>query len=511
MLQLNFTGFIRLIAVVFSVIISNSISSQAVISPALSPQVHWMDHFNPTTNMEGFDIQPDDGNLLDDDWFFDLEEITNAFGQSLGYVAVGYARDRDFIKTTYEDQAGVELGCFGSEIPEEANLLCEDFETTTRRKGLMRQVAVFYDLNGNVVQYFRYNQGEFYGAVQDGNYLYLVGGGANPLELTRANEVDPSNEPQLNSVPIYYNPTGSVQQEFDVDNGFNYTCGSDVYARKFNVIKIDLDGNVIWNNYYGVDDDFGLAFPRRGEARSLVIKGNKLLVVGRSDQVTSGQAQEYHFVISINKNTGYYDWKTTLTTVSEGAIWEVFNSGNYYAITGNTYDTPSGLNQGFVCAVESPTLAQSDFDTPLYTKTTDDVSSSLTGVTVNTSTKSSFSRSVIINNGKLIWFLMLNNVGGFTSGKNIVEDPVIIELNLSGNVTDFEKLDELRAYDMWLSGIPTDDGGFAVVSSRHSPTYFNTGNLPTPQTPLDPSNPTGPKIEDCYDNCIDVDDPTDDY
>jgi hypothetical protein len=495
MLQLNYFSLIKkLLSTFFILIVSNSLLSQAVISPALSPQVHWKHNFNPTTDMFGAQVEPDDEDLVDDDWFFDLEEISNQWGESLGYIAVGYSRDRNLIETTFRNQNDVELDCFGNSIS--SNLACKDFETSDRRKGLMRQVAVFYDLNGNVINYFRYNQGELYGVIQDGDYFYLVGNAWNPLELTRSDEVQSSNEPQLNGVPIYYNPTNSLQQQFDVDAGFSYTCIPDVpFDRKFNVIKIDWEGNVIWNNYYGLEDNINSAFALGSEARSIVLKGNSLVAVGRSN--FSGIDQQ--FVTRINKNTGYLEWKTALASTT-GNINEIYKWGNYYALSGQTTISIGGNPsvEGFVCAVESPTLLEADFASPLFYKTTSDVIGTppLTGLSIDTDSTSS-STSAIINNGKLIWFLMLNNSFGFFAGPNIVKDPVIIEFDISGNVTDHVVLDELRAYDMWMSGIPTDDGGFAMVSSRHSPTYFLTGNNPGPTTLLDIANPSGPTIADC--------------
>jgi hypothetical protein len=96
---------------------------------------------------------------------------------------------------------------------------------------------------------------------------------------------------------------------------------------------------------------------------------------------------------------------------------------------------------------------------------------------------------------------MANNDKEFFSGPNVVDNALAIKLNGAGAVQSYYDLGEMRAYDMWMTGTPTSDGGVAVVSTRLSPKYFNPGTLPLPSEALDESNPSGPDIQSCDPTC----------
>jgi hypothetical protein len=265
---------------------------------------------------------------------------------------------------------------------------------------------------------------------------------------------------------------------------------------------MDLSGQVIWNNYYGLPNSLSDAFGKYGIAKMLVVEGNNLLVGGMSyeDEGTFGGStvnSENKFLISLDKNTGYLNWKLKFDSSEDGMINDIFKDGNEYYITGYTYQNRnmSDNKDALIAKVTSSSLNMSDFQSPDFRKEGQDFSGNFY---IDNMLRANSQSAITTSNGDLYWFVMANNNHHFWAGPNIV-DGYILELSSTGGLISYEDVGELRAYDMWMTGIPTDDGGFAMVSSRHSPTYFDTGTLPTPGTLL--GDGTSATISSCDPNC----------
>jgi hypothetical protein len=380
----------------------------------LSPAVEWKDNFNVTTDMAGDVIDPVDPDyldLVDDDWFFDVTEV-EVGGVAAGYAAVGYVGDRKFRELTFEDENGDPIECFQNERPIVASgFSCGDFETSTRQKGFHRQLMVLYDLNGKVTKFIRYNQGDLFGVYQDGNHLYLIGDGSNALTLTDAVPVGLTwNEPQLNNIPIYYNPTTLSQEEFDLEN-YSADCTANPelkWQRKLNIIKVNLQGDVIWNNYYGFQDILDDAVPMRGIGKSLVVKNGTIIAGGQAQlyETYNGITEKANnqILLSVDKNTGYLNWKLELDSNADGEVFEINYVNNDFVIAGHKQINNANLfpgtdtKDGFLVATNSPALSIADFANPLLYRETSDFALDIPEIDV---TRNSASSSAIIHNNHI--------------------------------------------------------------------------------------------------------------
>src|SRR5690606_29169883 len=92
---------------------------------------------------------------------------------------------------------------------------------------------------------------------------------------------------------------------------------------------------------------------------------------------------------------------------------------------------------------------------------------------------------------------------------------VVVQMDLQGNMQSMDNFGEIRAYDLWVSGTPTADGGFALITTRHTSAFYDTGTLPGLNTPLDTGNPSGETIGDCllplFPNCPEMTDSDSDF
>ncbi len=473
----------------FSIFIIQGLEAQApaVLSPALSPEIEWKDIFwwPPNPN------EPELGQTTsDEDWYYDVIEYKKN-GQVAGYVAIGFTRDPNFSTFTMMGPGPTTLDCY-SKVGNYFN--CEFFTTPQNPSGLNRQLVVFYNLDGTVDSFFRYNFGQLWGVSQDENEdIYLFGEGENPRNLIDALEFDINTDPQLGTGNIYYNPTTSSQSTFP------FSCPStDAFKAKFNVIKINTSGQVIWNNYYGLATGGSAAHPLRGSAHAGAFSGNRLLAGGYT--VTNNQRKK--FLVSINKTTGNLLWKKDFQPSSNGDIFQIVKENNRFLISGTDYPITGNPGyipgQGFSSLVaDNGTVSSSAFNNPLFYYTATDIPPSVdTGGLINT-TEDGRSTSAIFTNNYLYWFLVVNNQ--IPNSANGIGQGIVVQMDLQGNMLSMDAFGEIRAFDLWVSGTPTDEGGFALITTRQTPMYYGTPNTPGLSTPLDLQNPNGSKIEDCLD------------
>ena len=337
--------------------------------------------------------------------------------------------------------------------------------------------------------------------------ISIWGGTAfNAYDLTKSEEWDNTGADfELAGIPIYYNPNSVNQDTFDPDDGYAIDCATQGdFNFKFNVIKIDLDGDVIWNNYYGLPNTRDDAWDEYGLCKSLVMEGNYLVAAGRSD--VGGISKQ--IVTKIDKNTGYIQWKLNFGGNENGQINQIFKQGVFYLLSGYTVDSNNHLD-AFVSLVLDPSLSSpSNFASQLFYKELEgdfgpsiSVTNPTASVPLNTNPHHNSQSAIFTNTGEIFWFAMANNSNAFFSGANICENSLVINLDYTGAIIEAQDFGEIRAYDMWMSGTPTSDGGFALVTSRHSPRYFETGNIPSISEDLGYVNftTTGTTIEDCLD------------
>jgi hypothetical protein len=139
---------------------------QAVMSMYLSPSEDWKDEFWAPRDLADNPVARDDS---DEDWYFDIHEY-HVGGQHQGYLAAGFSGLKDFQSLTFRDTQGQILSCFGSS--NSVNPDCDQFESIGDEKGKHRQMLVFYDIDGGVDNVVKLNEGDLFGVIQDGNYIY---------------------------------------------------------------------------------------------------------------------------------------------------------------------------------------------------------------------------------------------------------------------------------------------------------------------------------------------------
>src|SRR5690606_4090983 len=184
------------------------------------------------------------------------------------------------------------------------------------------------------------------------------------------------------------------------------------------------------------------------------------------------------FLLSVDKTTGYVNWRKEFEPNSQGEIFEITNSNNQYLISGIDLPQPPGAgglyNQGFVSMVsDDGTISSSLFNNPHFYYTPGDIPSSVDINNEIDETMNGRSTSAIFTENYLYWFLVANNE--YCCQAKGIADGVVVQMDLQGNMQSMDNFGEIRAYDLWVSGTPTADGGFALITTRHTSAFYDTG------------------------------------
>jgi len=167
-----------------------------------------------------------------EDWWYAHCNLYDSNGEHVGSAAAGY----NTVPNWYVLDGG---GCFATsdDGPD-----VREFETGAHRKGSIRSWLARYDLEGNMVWCKSYMMGVFYGVTQgpDGSILAVGEAAAN------RRSTDPDN--LGTQWPIKYNP--GITTSGDITALDCNALAYDEMALKATVLKVDLDGNVIWQNFY---------------------------------------------------------------------------------------------------------------------------------------------------------------------------------------------------------------------------------------------------------------------
>jgi hypothetical protein len=213
--------------------------------PELSPGIAWKksdrlyDYPPNITFTTGQDI-----NEAVEDWWYDH---VNSYREGIvstenfeGFMACGYSDIRNV--GIQEDNDG----CFQVQIPTEPVFYCNsslDFPefAVGMRNNISFQSIARYDPFGKLAWFKTYNaNGDFKRIIQtsDGNYI-AIGGTTSTREMFDI------------STPIYYNPGSSGWENAFGLNGID--CNECAFHSKINVVKIDQNGDIIWNYIYGIN------------------------------------------------------------------------------------------------------------------------------------------------------------------------------------------------------------------------------------------------------------------
>jgi hypothetical protein len=211
-----------------------------------SPAIEWS---RVTWAPRGVDGQTQSQESSGEDWWYSHK---NAYINSshAGYIACGYTSlvmvPETFSNAESMYNEGLAESCYNPIIAanydyDNANSeQCWDRDYSGMERTPVRGKVALTDLQGNYSWYRVYCMGEILEVIQDGNYFYAIGSAENLKSYNKQSF-------------LKYNPTTSnPNQTFNKALNPAITCGN--YIRHMFIIKIDLSGNIIWQNLYGFAD-----------------------------------------------------------------------------------------------------------------------------------------------------------------------------------------------------------------------------------------------------------------
>ncbi|GIV28005.1 MAG: hypothetical protein KatS3mg027_1819 [Bacteroidia bacterium] len=387
----------------------------------------------------------------DEDWWYNHENIYNN-GVHTGYVACGYS---GFINHTIQN------GCLNTSLH---NPECTELETPGNVKGSTYGTIGKLSLTGKLEWIKYYNEGELFTVKQTND------GGFIAVGYTKSTH-------DKNGNPIAYNPESINSSQFFIPNTH---CDEYFFNKRHaTVIKIDAQGDVIWNYLYGFVDyitDNGItAYKKNTKAFDIVETTIGYKVVGDAE-TNNNTGKAYTYVFDIDFNGLYLGGNLFFNNQNLGgtALGIAKNpNGNGYVITGKVDDylgTPPYSQtytiKAFVRMIESSNNWYRDW--PF-------------GAFFGNNTQSISFDVTFDNAGNIIWPVIDNcsncnyyNYDRFGQLKIFVLTPT------NGTDVVFPPIDlgQIRAFDLKAGVTALRNGGFAVVSTKRTITevtpYFDS-------------------------------------
>ena len=211
-----------------------------------------------------------------EEWWYGQCNIFES-GIHVGYVAVGYAGHKNW---AIPDP----IGCYSSDPGGFDDRPSELGKLGSMKGATIRGTIARFDLEGNIIWGRAYNPGSFYAVMQASDEsIVAVGEGVGNIEF-----------PGLPSIAIRHNPASASDPDISDANLFD--CGSlGNHIGKMHAVKVDLDGNLQWFNYYGAEDDPEVAWSLSGLALDVAEIDNgtekAYYMVGYSKDVAAAASQ----------------------------------------------------------------------------------------------------------------------------------------------------------------------------------------------------------------------------
>ena len=387
-----------------------------------------------------------------EDWWYDHKNTYDGNGVQDGYICVGYSQvpNYEYNERDYDTDA-----CWSAELSVECCSDEIDLGTTDICNKASFQTMERFDLSGKRLWYKNFNQRFFSKVIQTSdNGFVAIGSTGSTLEFG-------------SSSPIYYNPDGMNWQQF--------TCTTpNENFRQVSIVKVDADGNVIWNYIYGITAQPDLTYGYEGLDLVEYDDGGiaTLRCVG-----WGSNGLEKGIMFDVELATGYLlAPMTTFSATNTGqtshftSIAKLVSSGqNYFAIGG--WETFSGS---------------------IYSK-------AFVKKFINTSTSPSWTTYLNGSSGYSITFDLIfddnspnthdilvpviqdaySEAGIFATGTNF-GDGVVYRLDfLTGTLvgspiplgSSSSPDQQVRGYDLKIGITNTSDGGFAIVSNKRAETF----------------------------------------
>ena len=445
-------------------------------------------------------------NKSGEDWWYDHENVFDANGNHIGYIASGFSQGVNRV----DDYEIAEGGCYSC-FPSDRDPNCAFFETPDNMKTCIRGLVFEYDLQGNMKWCRSYNSGELNSITQTSDRGFLSAGFtfstrnvSNPNSWSSGVRGRSPNESGAPITELVYNPDGSRTHLFNGDCS-NYelndaiTGKSETFSRPV-LVKMDDEGKVEWNFQYGINDfDFDPSDPdNNGEDAIrfrtgpwadvvehsgyywLVASGTTRIEDASGDPV-DGVSGAMLFKINLDGTLAGKSWLPILESPNVLGHLEIktleFDPGtNNLLIAGSFFPENGSHYEGYVGKINVVNFPSSSlvhwerrFNSGSYNNTITDLAI----------------KPIVGNPNEIIVPVIRNCTGGCAySGDNRAEGEVYILNSSNGTISSSNNVGKLNAFDIKFGVTTTSDGGYAVISSRGK--YDNNGSL-VPLLSGDPS------------------------
>jgi len=219
-----------------------------------------------------------------------------------GYVTAGYT---SYVNWLPDDGCPKPTGTYPAYKDGIATFF---MEREDRRQSATRQAMARYDAMGTLVWYKTFAMGAFSDVVQDHEGNLVAAGSSMDLKATADVPVH----------SIYFNPAASSPGTTVAQ----YQCTPD-RQRKMSVMKLDGDGNILWDHLYHHEDNILDALDKKSEAHGLIetfLNGTYgYRVVGYGAQNTGNGTPWRLFVVDLDGD-GLVEGKTLHTAGVPGSV-----------------------------------------------------------------------------------------------------------------------------------------------------------------------------------------------
>lgn len=416
----------------------NILFNNSSLAQLSSPNIEWRELSWYPTKPNG---QPQTQAQSDEDWWYNHQNVYYN-GLHEGYVACGYS---GFINHTIQN------GCLNTSLHSPN---CTEMETPGNVTGSTYGTIGKLSLQGKLEWIKYYNEGELNSVIQTSDGGFLAVG------YTKSTH-------DKNGTPLAYNPESITSSQYFIPNTH---CNETVFNKRHaTVIKTDSQGNVIWNYLYGFVDytiDNGIsAYVKTSKAFDVIETSNGYKIVGDAE-TTNNTGKAYVFVFDIDFNGLYQGGNLYYYNANLGgtafAIAKNPN-GNGYVITGKQEEYIGTLpyNQSYTIKAFARMIESSNNWYKYWPY-----------VTVSGNNIDAISFDITFNNaGNIIWPVIDNCSNCKYYNYDRFGDLKIFVLNPS-NGTDVVlppiDLGQVRAFDLKAGVTATNDGSFAVVSTKRT-------------------------------------------
>ncbi len=428
-----------------------------------------------------------------EDWWYAHCNLYDGAGEHIGYATAGY---NSMPNWKYVDG----FLCFDFNDMDEDAPRTNEWETNERRKGALQSWIARYDLDGNQLWCRSYLPGVFYGVAQDSDGNIVAVGEAHTNRKTHLL----GNGQQIGYNPGLSTPVNLAELDCSMMYEGDMLMGM---TRKNYMAKVDLDGQVIWQNLYGWPLDhlagwktYSVGF---GITPISVDGGDGFYVLGFGD---SGQTPDWGRMWNMRiRSDGtivdryMYDPSDALGTelgwtannlVRGFSVKRVEQGGAQHVAIAGQYGVSQGPNAGTIHAFAG-LIMHMDAD-PYGMDIVHHTNSAALALPAGPHDPGLIQNSSDIcfhedDDGlALIWPVLSNYTNSdWSAGRSIAELNVHrFNVGISATPTWTTNLGEVRAYDLQAGVTSTADGNIAVVSTKWPPPYdvsnpFLYGDLPT--------------------------------